>query len=63
MKPWRGALKLKHLSVKTANNEGFECFQLEDWLLFYCLAEENKVKCLQPHLLCLNNNLFKNDIC
>ena len=29
LKPWHGTLKLKHLSVGTANNERFECFQLK----------------------------------
>ena len=45
----------------TANNEGFECFQLEGWLLFHYLAEENEIERLQLCLLCFDNNLFKND--
>ena len=45
----------------TANNEGFECFQLKDWLLLYYLAEQNEIERLQLRLLCLDNKLFEND--
>ena len=61
LKPWRGALKLKHLSVKTANNEGFKCSQLENCLLLHYLAEENEIKRSQLCLFCLDDNLFEND--
>ena len=30
LKLWRKALKLKHLSVKTVNNKGFECSQFKN---------------------------------
>ena len=50
------------LSVKTANNEGFKCSQLEGWLFFYHLIEENAIERLQLRLLFLDNNLFENDI-
>ena len=49
------------LLVKTANNEGFKCSQLEGWLLLHCLAEGNEIEHLQLRLLFFNNNRFKND--
>ena len=46
--------------MKIANDKGFECSQLKDWLFLYHLAEENKIERLQLRLLCLDNNLFEN---
>ena len=48
------------LLVRTANNEGFECFQLKGWLLLYHLADENEIERLQLRLVCLDDNLFEN---
>ena len=61
LKTWRKALKLKHLSVRTANNKGFKCFQLESWPFLYCLVQENKIERLQLCLLSFDNNLSEND--
>ena len=47
--------------MRTANNEGFKCSQLEDWLLFHCLAEGNEIERLQLRLLFLDDNRFQND--
>ena len=55
------SMKLKYSSVETANNEGFKASKLNDWLFLYCLAEENEIERLQLCLLCLVNNLSKND--
>ena len=51
---------MTRLLVKIANNEGFKCSQLEDWLFLYHLAEKNEIERLQLRLLCLHNNLFEN---
>ena len=53
--------EIEHLSVKIAKNEGFEYFQLKDWLLLHHLAKENKIKPLQLRLLFFDNNLFENN--
>ena len=50
-----------HLSVKTANNKGFNCFQLKDWFFLYYLAEKNEIERLQLHLLLFDNNFFENN--
>ena len=47
--------------MKTANNKGFEYFQLKNWLFLYRLAEENEIERLQLRLLSLDNNLFENN--
>ena len=56
---WK-ALKLKHLSVKTANNEKFKYFLLKGWLLLYRLAEKNQIERMQFCLLFFDNNQSKN---
>ena len=62
-KTWFWNLKLKRLSVRTANNEGFKCSQLKSWLLLHHLAEENEIGRLQLRLFFLDNNRSENDIC
>ena len=47
--------------MNTANNEGFECSQLENWLFLYHLAEENKIERLQLRLLFFDSNRSEND--
>ena len=47
--------------MKTANDEGFKCSQLEGWLLLHRLAEGNEIERLQLRLLFLDDNRFKND--
>ena len=49
------------LLVRTANDEGFECSQLEGWLLLHRLAEGNEIEHLQLHLLFFDDNRFEND--
>ena len=61
LKPWCWDLKLKHLLVKTINNEGFEYSQLKNWLLLYYLTEKNEIEHLQFCFFSLDNNLFEND--
>ena len=63
LKLWGWDLKLKHLSVKTTNNERFECSSLKNWLFLYHLAEKNMIKRPQLRLLCLDNNLFEKNTC
>ena len=60
MKLWFGALKLNHLSVRIANNDQFEYFQLKGLLFLYDLAEENEIELLQLYLLSFYNNLSEN---
>ena len=47
--------------MKTANDEGLKCSQLEGWLLLHRLAEGNEIERLQIYLLFLDNNRFEND--
>ena len=47
--------------MRTANDEGFECSQLEGWLLLHRLAEGNEIERLQLRFLFLDNNQFEND--
>ena len=61
LKPWCSDLKLKYLSVRTANNKRLKCFQLERWLFLHYLAEKNEIEHLLLRLLSFDNNLFKND--
>ena len=63
LKLWRRALKLKHLSVRTANDEGFKYSQLRGWHFLHFLVEKNEIKRLQLRLVCFDNNLFENDTC
>ena len=60
-KTWCWDLKLTHLSMRTANNKGFECYQLEGGFFFYHLTEKNEIERLQLCFFCPDNILFEND--